>query len=147
VCSTTKVDLVRSLGADHVFDYTRDDPADGRRRYDLVLDLAGSRPLSHLRRALTPKGTLVLVGGEGGGRWLGGADRALRALLLSPLVGQRLRGLLSTERREELETLRELIEAGKVTPVIDRSYPLREVPDAIRRLEQGHARGKVAVTV
>jgi NADPH:quinone reductase-like Zn-dependent oxidoreductase len=147
VCSTTKVDLVRSLGADHVVDYTRDDPADGRRRYDLVLDLAGSRPLSHLRRALTPKGTLVLVGGEGGGRWLGGADRALRALLLSPLVGQRLRGLLSTERREELETLRELIEAGKVTPVIDRSYPLREVPDAIRRLEQGHARGKVAVTV
>ena len=147
VCSTTKVDLVRSLGADHVVDYTRDDLADGERRYELVLDIAGSRPLSQLRRALTPKGTLVIVGGEGGGRWFGSTDRLLRALLLSPLVGQRLRGLFSTERREDLETLRELIEAGKVTPVVDRTYQLREVPQAIRRLEQGHARGKVAVTV
>jgi NADPH:quinone reductase-like Zn-dependent oxidoreductase len=147
VCSTTKVDLVRSLGADHVVDYTRDDLADGGRRYELVLDIAGSRPLSQLRRALTPKGTLVIVGGEGGGRWFGSTDRLLRALLLSPLVGQRLRGLFSTERREDLETLRELIEAGKVTPVVDRTYQLREVPEAIRRLEQGHARGKVAVTV
>jgi NADPH:quinone reductase-like Zn-dependent oxidoreductase len=147
VCSTTKVDLVRSLGADHVVDYTRDDLADGERRYELVLDIAGSRPLSQLRRALTPKGTLVIVGGEGGGRWFGSTDRLLRALLLSPLVGQRLRGLFSTERREDLETLRELIEAGKVTPVVDRTYQLREVPEAIRRLEQGHARGKVAVTV
>jgi NADPH:quinone reductase-like Zn-dependent oxidoreductase len=147
VCSTTKVDLVRSLGADHVVDYTRDDLADGERRYELVLDIAGSRPLSQLRRALTPKGTLVIVGGEGGGRWFGGTDRLLRALLLSPFVGQRLRGLFSTERREDLETLRELIEAGKVTPVVDRTYPLREVPEAIRRLEQEHARGKVAVTV
>jgi NADPH:quinone reductase-like Zn-dependent oxidoreductase len=147
VCSTTKVDLVRSLGADHVVDYTRDDLADGERRYELVLDIAGSRPLSQLRRALTPKGTLVIVGGEGGGRWFGGTDRLLRALLLSPFVGQRLRGLFSTERREDLETLRELIEAGKVTPVVDRTYPLREVPEAIRRLEHEHARGKVAVTV
>jgi NADPH:quinone reductase-like Zn-dependent oxidoreductase len=147
VCSTTKVDLVRSLGADHVVDYTRDDLAEGERRYELVLDIAGSRPLSQLRRALTPKGTLVIVGGEGGGRWFGSTDRLLRALLLSPLVGQRLRGLFSTERREDLETLRELIEAGKVTPVVDRTYQLREVPEAIRRLEQGHARGKVAVTV
>jgi NADPH:quinone reductase-like Zn-dependent oxidoreductase len=147
VCSTTKADLVRSLGADHVVDYTRDDLADGERRYELVLDIAGSRPLSQLRRALTPKGTLVIVGGEGGGRWFGGTDRLLRALLLSPFVGQRLRGLFSTERREDLETLRELIEAGKVTPVVDRTYPLREVPEAIRRLEQGHARGKVAITV
>ncbi|HJW65104.1 MAG TPA: NAD(P)-dependent alcohol dehydrogenase, partial [Actinomycetes bacterium] len=147
VCSTTKVDLVRSLGADHVVDYTRDDLADGEHRYELVLDIAGSRPLSQLRRALTPKGTLVIVGGEGGGRWFGGTDRLLRALLLSPLVGQRLRGLFSTERREDLETLRELIEAGKVTPVVDRTYQLREVPQAIRRLEQGHARGKVAITV
>jgi NADPH:quinone reductase-like Zn-dependent oxidoreductase len=147
VCSTTKADLVRSLGADHVVDYTRDDLADGERRYELVLDIAGSRPLSQLRRALTPKGTLVIVGGEGGGRWFGGTDRLLRALLLSPFVGQRLRGLFSTERREDLETLRELIEAGKVTPVVDRTYPLREVPEAIRRLEHEHARGKVAVTV
>jgi NADPH:quinone reductase-like Zn-dependent oxidoreductase len=147
VCSTTKVDLVRSLGADHVVDYTRDDLADGERQYELVLDIAGSRPLSQLRRALTPKGTLVIVGGEGGGRWFGGTDRLLRALLLSPFVGQRLRGLFSTERREDLETLRELIEAGKVTPVVDRTYPLREAPEAIRRLEHEHARGKVAVTV
>jgi NADPH:quinone reductase-like Zn-dependent oxidoreductase len=89
----------------------------------------------------------VIVGGEGGGRWFGTTDRVLGAVLLSPFVGQRLRGLFSTERREDLETLRELIEAGRVTPVVDRTYPQREVPDAIRRLEQGHARGKVAITV
>jgi len=147
VCSTTKADLVRSLGADDVVDYTRDDVADGTRHWDLILDTAGNRSVSHLRRALTPKGTLVIVGGEGGGRWFGGTDRLLRALLLSPLVRQKLRGLLSKERQEDLQTLWELIEAGKVTPVIDRTYPLREVPDAIRYLEQGHARGKVVISV
>jgi len=147
VCSTAKTDLVRSIGADDVVDYTRDDLAGQARRYDLVLDTAGNRPLSYLRRALTPRGTLVIIGGEGGGRWLGGADRMLRALVLSPFVGQKLRGLLATERQEDLQSLRELIEAGQVTPVIDRTYPLDQAADAIRYLEQRRARGKVVITV
>ena len=148
VCSTTKVDLVRSIGADHVIDYTREDIADGARRWDLIVDTAGRRSLSQLRRALTRRGTLVIVGGEGGGRWLGGFDRQiLRAPLLSALVGQRLRPLVSKERREDLVVLKELIEVGKVTPVIDRTYPLREVPEAIRHLEAGHARGKIVIRV
>jgi NADPH:quinone reductase-like Zn-dependent oxidoreductase len=145
VCSTTKEDLVLSIGADHVIDYTRDDFADGTRRYDLILDTAGRRSLSHLRRALAPKGTLVIVGGEGGGRWFGGFDRGLRAGMLSPFVGQRLRMLISPERKEDLQSLRELIEAGKVTPVVDRTYTLSEAPEAIRYLAEGHARGKVVI--
>ena len=148
VCSTTKVDLVRSIGADHVIDYTRDDFAQAGQRYDLILDTAGNRSLSHLRRALTPRGTLVIVGGEGGGRWLGGFQRGIFwAPLLSLFVGQKLRPLVSKERKEDLEFLKELIEVGKVTPVIDRTYPLSEVPEAIRYLEEGHARGKVVITV
>ena len=147
VCSTAKVDLVRSIGADDVIDHTRRDIADGVRRYDLILDTAGNRSLSHLRRALAPRGTLVIIGGEGGGRWLGGFDRQLRALVLSSFVGQRLRPMLSVERREDLLFLKELIEAGRVTPVIDRTYPLAEVPGAIQYLHEGHARGKVVITV
>jgi NADPH:quinone reductase-like Zn-dependent oxidoreductase len=147
VCSTTKTDLVRSIGADEVIDYTRDDFADGVRRYDLILDTAGRRSLSHLRRALTPKGTLVIIGGEGGGRWFGGFDRSFRAGMLSPLVRQKLRMLISTERQEDLQFLSELMEARKVTPVIDRTYPLAEVPHAIRYLHEGRARGKVVITV
>ena len=102
VCSTAKVDLVRSLGADHVIDYTREDFADGGQRYDVILDIGGNRPLSQLRRALTPQGTLVIVGGETGGRWLGGIDRQLRALLLSPFVGQKLGTFISSENNEDL---------------------------------------------
>ncbi|MGW7367893.1 NAD(P)-dependent alcohol dehydrogenase [Streptomyces sp. NPDC054841] len=147
VCSTTKTDLVRSIGADDVIDYTREDFADGSRHYDLIVDTAGSRSLSHLRRALTPRGTLVIVGGEGGGRWLGGTDRVLRALLLSPFVRQKLRGLFSVERQADLQSLRDLVEAGKVTPVVDTTYSLSEVPEAIRYLHGGHARGKVVITV
>jgi NADPH:quinone reductase-like Zn-dependent oxidoreductase len=147
VCSTTKVDMVRSLGADHVIDYTRDDIAAGEQRYDLILDIGGNASLSRLRRALAPKGTLVIVGGEAGGRWLGGNDRQLRALLLSRFVGQKLTTFISKENHQDMLVLKDLIEAGKVTPVIDRTYPLREVPQAIRYLEQGHARGKVAITV
>ena len=147
VCSTTKVDLVRSLGADHVIDYTREDFTEGEQRYDLILDIGGNRSLSHLRRALAPKGTLVLVGGEAGGRWLGGLDRQLRAFLLSRFLGQKLTSLLSKENHQDLLVLTELIEAGKVTPVIDRTYPLSEVPQAIRYLEEGHGRGKVVITV
>jgi NADPH:quinone reductase-like Zn-dependent oxidoreductase len=147
VCSTTHVDLVRSIGADDVIDYTRDDVTDGTRHWDLILDTAGHRSLSRLRRALTPKGTLVIVGSEGRGRWLGGFDRNLRALVLSRFVGQRLRMLSSKPRPEDLQTLRELSEAGKVTPLIDRTFPLGEVPEAIRYLVEGHGGGKVVITV
>lgn len=148
VCSTRKVDLVRSIGADNVIDYTRDDFADGVQLYDLILDAAGNRSLSHLRRALAPQGTLVIIGGEGGGRWFGGFDRQiLRAPMLSLFVRQKLRPLVSMVRKEDLQVLRELIEAGKVTPVIDRTYPLAEVPEAIRYLGEGHAQGKVVITV
>src|SRR5919106_6074313 len=142
VCSTTETELVRSIGADEVIDYTREDFADQGRRWDLILDTAGNRPLSQLRRALTARGTLVIVGGEGGGRWLGGFDRQiLRAPMLSLFSRQRLRPLTSKERRADLLVLKELIEAGKVTPVIDRTYPLSEAPEAIRYQEEGHARG------
>jgi NADPH:quinone reductase-like Zn-dependent oxidoreductase len=148
VASTTQVELVRSIGADDVVDYTRDDVTDGTRDWDLVVDTAGHRPLSRLRRALTPGGTLVIVGSEGRGRWMGGFDRQLRAVALSRLVGQRLRMLSSKPRQEDLQTLRELIEAGKVTPLIDRTYPLREVPEAIRYMVEGHGGGgKIVITV
>jgi NADPH:quinone reductase-like Zn-dependent oxidoreductase len=147
VCSTAKVDLVRSLGADHVIDYTREDFAGGQQRYDAILDVGGNASLSRLRRALTSKGTLVIAGGETEGRWLGGTDRQLRALVLSPFVGQKLGTFISRENHEDMVVLKELIEAGKVTPVIDRAYPLSDVPDAIRYLREGRARGKVVITV
>ncbi len=147
VCSTGKVDLVRSIGADDVIDYTRDDFADGTRHWDLIVDTGGLRRLSHLRRALTRKGRLVIVGGEGGGRWLGGMDRGLRAILLSPFVSQRLGGVISVERGEDIEELRTLIEAGKLTPVVDRTFPLADAAHAVRYLTEGHAKGKVVITV
>jgi NADPH:quinone reductase-like Zn-dependent oxidoreductase len=147
VCSTTKVEMVRSIGADHVIDYTREDFAKGDQRYDLILDIGGNSSLSRLRRALTPQGTLVITGGEGGGRWLGGTDRQIRALMLSRFVGQKLGTFISKENHEDMIVLKELIESGKVTPVIDRTYPLSEVPEAIRYLEEGHAQGKVVITV
>ena len=147
VCSTAKLDLVRSIGADHVIDYKHDDFADGARQFDLILDTAGNRPVFVLRRALKPAGTLVIVGGEGGGRWTGGFERSLRASLLSPFVGQKLKGLMATERQEDLRYLAELIDAGAVTPVVDRTYPLGDTPDAIRYMHGGHARGKVVITV
>jgi 2-desacetyl-2-hydroxyethyl bacteriochlorophyllide A dehydrogenase len=147
VVSTTKADLVQALGADHVIDYTREDFADGRRRYDVILDIAGNRSLSHLRRALAREGTLVIVGGEGGGKWFGGIDRQLRAQLLSPFVRQKLGTWISKERKEDLDALCELLEAGKVKPVVDRTFPLSEVPEAIRYLRERRARGKVVITV
>jgi NADPH:quinone reductase-like Zn-dependent oxidoreductase len=147
VCSTAKVDLVRSLGADNVIDYTREDFAGGQQRYDAILDVGGNASLSRLRRALTSKGTLVIAGGETEGRWLGGTDRQLRALVLSPFVGQKLGTFISRENREDMIVLKELIEAGKVTPVIDRAYPLSDVADAIRYMREGRARGKVVITV
>ncbi len=146
VCSTTKLDLVRSLGADHVIDYTRDDFADGPERYDLILDIGGNPALSRLRRALTPTGTAVIVGGEEGGN-LTGMNRQLRALALSSFVRQRLTMFIAKQRSRDLERLTELIDAGKVTPSIDRTYPLDQVPEAMRHLEAGKARGKVAITI
>jgi NADPH:quinone reductase-like Zn-dependent oxidoreductase len=147
VCSTKKVDLVRSLGADEVIDYTREDFTQAGARWDVIIDTGGSRRLSHLRRVLTTNGTLVIVGGEGAGRWLGGVERSFGAMLLSPFVRQRLRMFVAKETAEDLRALTELIEAGKVIPAIDRTYPLEEAPDAIRYLEDGHARGKVVITV
>jgi NADPH:quinone reductase-like Zn-dependent oxidoreductase len=147
VCSTSKVELVRAIGADDVIDYTRDDFTDGTRRFDLILDTAGRRPLSQLRRALTAEGTLVIVGGEGGDRWIGGFQRQIFAPLRSLFAKQKLLGLMFEERQQDLLTLKELIEAGKLTPVIDKTYPLSEAAEAIRYLEQGHARGKVVLTV
>jgi NADPH:quinone reductase-like Zn-dependent oxidoreductase len=147
VCSTSKVELVRALGAEEVIDYTREDFTDGTRQFDLILDTAGRRPLSQLRRALRPQGTLVIVGGEGGDRWLGGFQRQIFAPVRSLFTDQKMHGLISKERQQDLLTLRDLIEAGKLTPVIGRTYPLREAPQAIRYLEQGHAQGKVVLTV
>ena len=147
VCSTAKVEMVRSIGADHVIDYTKEDFVDGDQRYDVILDIGGNSSLARLRRALAPEGTLVIVGGEGGGRWLGGLERQLWATMLSPFVSQKLGTFVNKENYEDLLVLKELIESGKVTPVIDRTYPLAEVPEAMRYLEQGHARGKVVITV
>jgi len=147
VASDGKLDLVRSLGADHVIDYTREDFADGVRRYDLVLDIAGNPTISHLRRALTPTGTLVIVGGEDGGNFSGGMNRPLRATAMSLFLRQRLRMFVATTRHEGLERLTELIEAGKVMPSVDRAYPLAETPAAMRHLVSGKVRGKIAITL
>ena len=147
VSSTKKLDLVRSLGADHVIDYTREDFADGAERYDLILDIAGNPTLARLRRALTPTGTAVIVGGEQGGRLTGGLDRQFRALALSLFVRQRLTFFVSKERGSDLERLTEFIEAGELTPSIDQIFSLDQVPEAMRHLAAGKARGKVAITI
>jgi NADPH:quinone reductase-like Zn-dependent oxidoreductase len=147
VCSTAKLDLVRALGADHVIDYQRDDFAGGEQRYDAILDIGGNSRLSHLRRGLTPGGRLVIVGSETDGQWLGGFDRQLRAIVLSPLVTQKLGILAAKENAADLSVLRELVESGKVTPDIDRTYPLSEVPAAIRYFQDGNARGKIVIVI
>jgi NADPH:quinone reductase-like Zn-dependent oxidoreductase len=147
VCSTTKVDMVRSIGADHVIDYTRDDFADAEHRYHVILDIGGNASLSRLRRALAPKGTLVIAGGETDGRWLGGSDRQLRALLLSRFVDQKLTTFVSREKHDDLIVLKELIEAGRITPVVDRTYPLDQAAEAIRYLVHGRARGKLVISI
>jgi NADPH:quinone reductase-like Zn-dependent oxidoreductase len=147
VCSTTKMDSVRSLGADHVIDYTKEDFTKSDRRYDIMLDTGGNRSLSDLRRVLSPRGTLVLIGGEGGNRVLGATDKWIHALLLSPFVRQNLRPLSTRPNKKDLLFLKELVEAGKIAPVIGRTFALSEVPDAFRYLEKGHGRGKVVITV
>jgi NADPH:quinone reductase-like Zn-dependent oxidoreductase len=146
VCSTSKMDLVRSLGASHVIDYTQDDFADGTRHYDLIVDIAGNPSLSRLRRALTPTGTAVIVGGEDGGNWTG-MGRQLRALARSPFLRQRLTMVTPRQRSGDLDRLTTLIEAGTVTPSIGATYPLDQVPQALRYLEAGQARGKVVITI
>lgn len=147
VASAAKLDLVRSLGADHALDYTRDDYADGSHRYDLILDIAGNPKLSRLRRALTPRGTVVLVGGEDGGDLTGGMNRPMRALLLSLLVRQRLVWFVAKERASDLDRMSDLFEGGRLKPSIDRTYPLAEAPDAMRHLAAGEVRGKVAIAI
>lgn len=146
VCSTRSVDLVRSIGTDHVVDYTREDFTTGQRRYDLIVDTVANHSLADICRVLTRKGTFVPVG-AGGGRWLGPAGYMLRAALLSPFVRQRMAPVSAKPNQEDLELLKELIEAGQITPVIDSEFPLSETADAIRYLEEGHARGKVVVQI
>ena len=146
VCSAGKADLVRSLGADRVIDYARDEVADGARRYDLILDVNGSTPPARLRQALTRQGTLVVAGGEHGGRWVGmGAQ--FRALTLSPFVPQRTTTVISIPRLADIEKLAGLAADGRVTPPLGQSYPLAQAPEAIDQLSAGRARGKIAVTV
>ena len=147
VCRTAKMEFVRSIGGDHVIDYTAGDFTRSGIRYDLILDTGGNRSLAALRRTLTPNGTLVLVGGESDDRVIGVLTRSIRALLLSPFVSQQLRMILSITKGHDLQVLKDLIEAGKVAPIIDRTFPLSEVPDAIRYLSAGHARGKIVIDV
>jgi NADPH:quinone reductase-like Zn-dependent oxidoreductase len=145
VASTQKLDLVRSLGADDVIDYTHTDISDDGKRYDVVLDIGGNRPLSRLRRVLAGDGTLVIVGGEGGGRSTGGIHRQLGAMVLSLFVRQRLGTFIATPNSTDLDALRALIEAGSVTPSVDRVIALEEIPEAIRDLTHGRVRGKVVI--
>jgi NADPH:quinone reductase-like Zn-dependent oxidoreductase len=147
VCSTDKVEMVRSIGADHVVDYLLEDFANSPQLYDVILDIGGNTSLSRLRGALAPKGTLVIVGGETAGRWLGGADRQIRAVVLSRFVSQKLGTFICSENAADLSVLTELIESGKLTPVIDRTYPLSEVPSAMQRIQAGQARGKIVIAI
>jgi NADPH:quinone reductase-like Zn-dependent oxidoreductase len=146
VCSTRNLDTVRSIGADQVIDYTREDFAQTGQRYDVMLDLVGTRSLSDCRRALTPRGTYVIVGVKDMGRWLG-LGRQIKALLLSPFVRQRMRVFVVRHNREDLGVLKELVEAGKLAPVIDRRFALSDVPDALRYQGEGHARGKIVIAM
>ena len=147
VCSTRNVAMVRSIGADHVIDYTQEDFTKGEQRYDLILDNVGNHSLLQYRRALSPKGIFVIVGGPNSGQWIGPMVTPIKALMLSPLVSQKFAPFLAELNQEDLAIMRDLMQAGKVTPVIDRRYKLSEVPAAIRYLEEGHARGKVVIAV
>ena len=147
VCSTANVQMVRSIGADHVIDYTKEDYTTTGQRYDLLVDIAGNRTLAECRRVLAPAGALVGVGAPDKGRWLGPAARGMKIVLLSPVVSQRLTVFLAQQRRDDLAFLRDLIEAGKLTPVIDTTYPLSAVAQAMAHLETGHARGKVVISI
>jgi NADPH:quinone reductase-like Zn-dependent oxidoreductase len=147
VCSTRNVEIADSIGADQVIDYTRQDFTEIRGRYDLIVDIAGSRTLAQTRRVLVPKGVLVAVGGPNKGRWIGPLGRTVRMALLSQLVSQQMAFFLAHQNKADLTVLRELLESGKVRPVLDRTYSLSDVAEAIAYLEQGHAMGKVVITV
>ena len=147
VCSRHNVELVRSIGAAHVVDYTTEDFTSGRTHYDVILDNVSSLPLTRLRGALTPKGTLVLNGGGSPGHVFGPVAVLLRAMVANTFVSQRLRPLPSRQNQQELLAVTALIEDGKLTPVVDRTYPLADTAEGLRHLEQGHARGKAVVTV
>ncbi len=147
VCSAAKAAFVRSLGADHVLDYARDDVVDGRTTYDVVIDIAGNPSVSRLRRALTPDGTAVIVGGEDGGRLTGGMDRQLRALVVSPFIGQRMAVVPPKEHHSFLERLAALVEDGALVPAVERTYPLSDAPEAMRRLASGQVCGKLVITI
>ena len=144
VCSPTNADMVRSIGADRVIDYTRDDFTSNWQRYDVIFDCVGNHSLSAFRRVLTPKGIYIVVGGPSG-RWFRPMDQMIKILVLSPFVSQTLAMHLSKASQDDLAVLRELVETGTVRPVIDRHYELNEVSEAIRYLEEGHARGKVVI--
>ncbi len=147
VCSTAKVELVRSLGAREVFDHTAEDFTQSGRQWDVILDIAGLRPLAELRRVLAPSGTLVFVGGEGGGDWFGGLERQLGALFRAPFASQRFVPFLSLATYDDLVELARWIEEGKVRPALDRVFPLEEGADAMRYLATGKVRGKIALSV
>ena len=149
VCSTRNLDLVRSLGADHVIDYTKEDFTKGEQRYDLILDNVGTQPLSGFRRALQTKGICVMIGGGGpnDGGLIGPLGRPLKALMLAPFISQKMSMMMAELNKKDLTILGDLMQSGKVTPVIDRTYPLSQIREAIRYLEQGHARGKVIISV
>jgi NADPH:quinone reductase-like Zn-dependent oxidoreductase len=146
VASAAKADLVTSLGAHHVIDYTSDDFADGSRRYDAVIDIGGMTSVARLRGALRPRGTLVIVGGESGSRWSPGLGRQLQAAATSPFVSQRLTSILNKEHYSGLDRLAELAVEGQLVPSIERTYPLADVPDAVRQLEAGKVRGQIVIT-
>jgi NADPH:quinone reductase-like Zn-dependent oxidoreductase len=147
VCSTRNLDMVRSIGADQVMDYTQEDFTKSGRRYDLIFDSVGNHSLFACRRALTPKGIYIVVGGPSGRWMIGPLARAITALVLSQFVSQKLFMVLAKPNQPDLTIMRELMESGKLTPVIDKLYDLSETPEAIRYLEKGHARGKVIVTL
>jgi NADPH:quinone reductase-like Zn-dependent oxidoreductase len=147
VCSTRNLEMVRALGAEHLIDYTQEDFTHSGHKYDLILQLAGTLSPSECRSALTSEGTLGISSGESQGRWIGPVDRVIKALVLSPFVSQKMASFTVKPNREDLQLLKQFIEDGTLTPVIDRTYPLAQVPEAIRYLEEGHARGKVVISV
>ena len=149
VCSTRNVDLVRSLGADHVIDYTKEDFAKGTERYDAILDNVPNHTLSECRRVLSPKGKYVLIGGGGpnDSRWIGPFGRIIKSMVLSPFISQKMGMMMADTSQKDLTILADLMQSGKVKPVIDRTYKLSEVPAAIAYVEEGHARGKVIITI
>ncbi len=147
VCSTRNVEMVRSIGADHVIDYTQDDFTQSGQHYDLILDNVAGHSLSDLRRTLTASGTLIPNNGTSGGRWIGTVGRLLKAAVMFVFVRQKLGQFVSKQKKEDLAVLKGLIESGKVTPVIDRTYPLSESAEALGYVAEGHARGKVVITV